>query len=97
MATILALELGCRPEGYDPAMLASRRRLGARSIGGLLVIRFLLVANSIALLAIGALYLLYGARPAGLVVGGVLLGAALALLGCVPLTDPYRAPRRRGR
>ena len=78
-------------------MVASRRRLGTRSIGALLLVRFLLVANSLALLAIGALYALYAARPAGLVAGGVLAGAGLALLACVPLTDPYRAERRRGR
>lgn len=47
------------------------------------------------LLAIGALYLVYGSRPAGLVVGGVLVALALALVSCVPLTNPYRRRARR--
>ena len=59
------------------------------------MIRFLLVGNGIALLAIGGLYVAYGARPAGLVVGGVLVAASLLLFACVPLTDPYRR-RTRG-
>ncbi len=59
------------------------------------MIRFLLIANGITLLAIGALYALYGARPAGLVVGGCLAGASALLFACVPLTDPYRHEHRR--
>ena len=72
-----------------------RRRFATRSIGSLLVLRFLLIANALTLLAIGCLYTVYGARPGGLIVGGVLLGTALLLLCCVPLTDPYRRSRRR--
>ena len=59
------------------------------------MIRFLLVGNGVALLAIGALYIAYGARPSGLVVGGVLVSASLLLFGCVRLTDPYRRRTRR--
>ena len=59
------------------------------------MIRFLLVGNGTALLAIGALYVAYGARPGGMIVGGVLVGASLLLFACVPLTDPYRR-RTRG-
>jgi hypothetical protein len=50
----------------------------------------LLIANGLSLLAVGVLYLLYGARPAGLAVGLVLALVALVLFACVPLTDPYR-------
>ena len=57
------------------------------------MIRFLLVANGVTLLTIGALYAVYGTKPGGLVVGGVLGAVSLLLFGCVPLTDPYR--RRR--
>jgi hypothetical protein len=70
----------------------SRHRL-SRSIGGLLAVRLLLIGNGLILLAIGALYAVYGSRPAGLVVGAVLVALAVALFACVPLTDPYR--RRR--
>jgi hypothetical protein len=61
------------------------------------VVRFLLVANGLTLVAVGVLYLLYGARPGGLVVGGALIGVALLLFCCVPLTDPYRREQRRSR
>jgi hypothetical protein len=80
---------------YNRLTFVTRRRTGARSIGALLVIRFLLVGNGVALLAIGALYIAYGARPGGLVVGGVLVSASLLLFGCVRLTDPYRQRQRR--
>jgi hypothetical protein len=59
------------------------------------VIRFLLVGNGVVLGVVAVLYLLYGARPGGLVVGGVLATGSLSLLACVPLTDPYRRRRRR--
>jgi hypothetical protein len=68
-------------------------RRGRTSLGGLLVLRLLLIANGLILAAIGALYLVWGARPGGLVVGSALVACGLGLLACVPLTDPYR--RRR--
>lgn len=58
------------------------------------MIRFLLIANGLTLLAIGALYTLYGGRPGGYVIGGCLGAAAVLLFCCVPLTDPYRRQRR---
>jgi hypothetical protein len=87
-----ALLLAAR--AYNQVTYATRRTFGARSIGSLLVIRFLLVGNGAVLLAIGVLYLAYGGRPGGLVVGAVLVTSALALFGCVRLTDPYRQRRR---
>ncbi len=64
-----------------------------RSVRGLLVVRCLLLSNGLLLAALGGLYLLFGARPAGYVIG-VLLGlAAVALWLAVPLTDPYRSDR----
>jgi hypothetical protein len=75
--------------------VARRRRFGTRSIGSLLVLRFLLIANALTLIAVGALYLAYGARPDGFLVGGVLIGASLLLLCCIPLTNPYRETHHR--
>jgi hypothetical protein len=71
-----------------------RRRRGLRlTIGALLVIRLLLIANALVLAAVGGLYLVYGSGSGGEVAGGVLVGASVALFACLPLTDPYR--RRR--
>jgi hypothetical protein len=61
----------------------------------LLVVRFLLIANGITLLAGGGLYLRYGSHPGGIVVGGVLTASAVGLFACIPLTDPYRRERSR--
>lgn len=66
-----------------------------RSLQGLLVVRFLLVSNGLVLAAFAALYLFFGARPGGYVVGGVLGAAALGLWMAIPLTDPYRPERAR--
>ena len=73
------------------------RRSGRLSIGSLLLIRLLLIANGLTLLAVGALYVVYGSRPGGLAVGGVLIAGAALLLFCLPLTAPYRHERRRSR
>jgi hypothetical protein len=70
--------------------VARRRRFGTRSIGSLLVLRFLLIANALTLIAVGLLYVVYGAKPGGFIVGGVLIGASLLLVCCIPLTNPYR-------
>ena len=64
------------------------------SVWSLLVIRSLLVANGLILLAVGALYIRFGSRVGGLIAGCVLIGVAALLFGCVPLTDPYRRRRR---
>jgi hypothetical protein len=74
-----------------------RSGFGTRSVGSLLVIRFLLIANGVTLLAVGSLYVAYGTRPGGFAVGGVLIGASVLLFCCVRLTDPYRSARRRSR
>ncbi len=81
----------------ERAARSRRRRIGRRSLGSLLLIRLLLIANGLTLLAIGALYLAYGSRPGGLAVGGVLIAGAVLLISCVPLTDPYRHERRSSR
>jgi len=73
----------------------SRRRRGRLTLGTLFALRFLLIGNGVTLAAAGTLYLVYGARPGGLVVGGVLIAAAVILFSCLPLTRPYRPRRRR--
>ena len=75
--------------------MARRRRFRTRSIGSLLVLRSLLIANALTLTAVGLLYVAYGAKPGGFVVGGVLIGASLVLVCCVPLTNPYRETHLR--
>ena len=73
------------------------RRVGRRSIASLLLIRLLLIANGLTLFTVGVLYLVYGSRPGGFAVGGVLLAAAVLLVSFLPPTDPYRQERRRSR
>jgi len=68
-----------------------------RSFQSLLVMRFMLVANGTILGAIAALYVAFGARPSGFIIGGVLGALGLGLWLAVPLTDPYRSERVRHR
>ena len=55
--------------------------------------RVLMVSNGCILAAVGGLYVAFGARPSGYVVGGVLVGSAVGLWAMIPLTDPYRSER----
>ena len=68
-----------------------------RSLHGMLVMRTMLVSNGAVLALIGALYLAFGSRPTGYIVGGVLCACAVTLWALVPLTDPYRSDRRTAR
>ena len=63
----------------------------------LLVMRFLLMSNGVILGGFGLLYLGFGSRPSGYIIGGVLCGVAVALWLAIPLTDPYRDERTRHR
>jgi len=65
------------------------------SLHGLLVLRFLMLANGAILGCVGGLYLAFGSRPGGYVAGGLLVGAAVVVWSLIPLTDPYRAERAR--
>jgi hypothetical protein len=60
----------------------------------LMVIRLLLVSNAIIVSVVGLLAALYVERPSGFVVAGLAWTFAAVLLGCVPLTDPYRHERQ---
>ncbi len=61
----------------------------------LLVVRLLLVANALVLLAAGALSLASVARPAGIVGAALLWALAGCLLALVPYTNPRRGERSR--
>ena len=69
--------------------------MNRRSLHGLLVVRTMLIANGALLAMLSGLYLAFGAKPDGWIVGGVLGVAAIGLWLAVPLTDPYRSDRHR--
>jgi hypothetical protein len=64
-----------------------------RSFQALLVMRVLMVSNGVILASVAILYVAFGSRPAGYVIGGLLGATAAGLWLAVPLTDPYRAER----
>lgn len=68
-----------------------------RGMGGWIVVRTILIADVVVLLAVGFVCVRWVSQPAG-PVGAVLcwLGAG-ALVGLLPLTDPYRVQARRAR
>jgi hypothetical protein len=65
-----------------------------RRLRTLMVLRLLVVANSVVVTAVGGLALAYVDRPAGVLIGAGCWVLAGCLLGLLPLTDPYREPRR---
>ena len=69
-----------------------------RSIGALLGLRVILVANIILLTVLGVLFLMSYERPVAFVFAGLAWLAALVLVNFVRFTDPYARPRgnRRG-
>ena len=68
-----------------------------RGMGGWIVVRTILVTDTILLVLIGFMALLWVAAPAGPAVAvGTWLGAG-GLLGLLPLTDPYKVQERRRR
>jgi hypothetical protein len=71
----------------DTVTLTSTLSDGHRSIQALLAIRLLLIANGSTVAAVGVLYLAFGARPEGLVVGAVLVSVAVLLFGCLAFVD----------
>jgi len=77
------------------ARLSPARWAKTQSPVALMVIRLLLVANTLVLTAAGALSLASVARPAGIVGAAVLWALAAALLGLVPYTNPRRGDRSR--
>ena len=69
-----------------------RPRLSATSS---VVLRVLMVADGVILVAIGFVALRYVDHPAGIYIASGLWLAAGVLFGLLPLTDPYRRDRHR--
>ncbi len=63
-------------------------------MGALFVLRLLLVSNGVVLTAVGGISLAFVERPAGVIGAAGCWVFAGCLFGLVPLTDPYRRPRR---
>jgi len=68
-----------------------------RSIGSLLGIRVILVANIVLLSVIGALFFVSYERPVGYVLAGLAWLVGLVLVNLVRFTDPYRRERPKQR
>jgi hypothetical protein len=61
----------------------------------LMVIRLLLVANALVLLAVGALCLVFVEKPAGAVGAALVWGLAILLFALVPYTNAHRGSLTR--
>jgi hypothetical protein len=61
----------------------------------LMVLRLLIVANGIALGAVGGICLAFVSRPAGIVSAALVWGLAAGLLMLVPYTNPRRGGHTR--
>ena len=68
-----------------------------RSIGALLGLRVILVANIVLLTVLGELFLMSYERPVAYVFAGLAWLAALVLVNFVRFTDPYARPRGKRR
>ncbi|MDQ1355928.1 MAG: hypothetical protein QOF20_2300 [Acidimicrobiaceae bacterium] len=66
-----------------------------RNLGTLFVLRLLLVSNALVMTAVGGIALAFVERPAGVIIAAGCWVLACVLLCLLPLTDPYRRPRRR--
>jgi hypothetical protein len=61
-----------------------------RSVPSLLVERLLLIANARLVGTVGLIRFLFVERPVGLILAGLAWAFAGLLVGCLPLTEPYR-------
>jgi hypothetical protein len=68
--------------------MTGRRR--TFSVASLLVVRLLLIANAGLVVTVGFLCFLFVDRPAGYILAGLAWAFGGLLVGCLPLTDPYR-------
>jgi hypothetical protein len=68
-----------------------------RSIGTLIALRLVIIANVAIVFAVGALCIAYYERPQGYVIGAAAWCFGAALVSLIRFTDPYRAPRRKRR
>jgi len=75
--------------------LSPARWARTQSAVALMVVRLLIVANTIVLAAVGALCLAFVSRPAGYVGAGVVFGLTAVLLCLLPYTNPRRGEQSR--
>jgi hypothetical protein len=73
-----------------PAALSPARWSATQTPVALMVIRLLLVSNTLVLLTLGALCLVFVALPAGAVGAGLIWTLAALLLVLAPYTNPRR-------
>jgi hypothetical protein len=62
-----------------------------RHFAGWIVVRTILVADTVLLVACGFIALIWVGAPGGIIAAAALWLLAGGLLGLLPLTDPYRA------
>jgi hypothetical protein len=77
------------------AWLSPARWAATQSATALMVVRLLLVANTIVLLVAGGLCMVAVSWPAGIVGAGLIWAVAALLLFLVPYTNPRRGERSR--
>jgi len=65
-----------------------------RHFAGWIVVRTILLADTVLLVAYGFMALIWVAPPDGVVAAAVLWVVAGVLVGLLPLTDPYRVEQR---
>jgi hypothetical protein len=65
-----------------------------RHFAGWIVVRTILLADAVLVVACGFIALIWVAAPGGVIAAAVLWLAAGGLFGLLPLTDPYRAEER---
>jgi len=82
-------------EGVD--LIGHTQAMWHRSIGALLGLRVILVANIVLLTVLGVLFLMSYERPVAFVFAGLAWLAALVLVNFVRFTDPYARPRSKRR
>ena len=76
-------------------MIGHTQAMRHRSIGALLGLRVILVANIILLTVLGVLFLMFYERPVAFVFAGLAWLAALVLINFVRFTDPYALAARQ--
>jgi hypothetical protein len=84
-----------RLAGAVTSFLSPGRWAASQSPVALMVIRLLIVANTVVLGTVGALCLIFFSHPAGIVIGSIVWGVAAGLLALVPYTSPHRGDRGR--
>jgi hypothetical protein len=95
LSTSLSVGFTVSHQVSDMDFFSPTRWVASQSPIGLMVIRLLLIANSVVLAAGGALCFIFVSHPAGIAMGSVAWGVVVVLLLLVPLTNPVRLSRKR--